>query len=376
MQSVGEDRALIAEIRIRLRDLERSIHSLRAQEATVQQRLDSYKYPVLTLPNEITSEIFIHFLPPYPECAPIVGPLSPTSLTHICRKWRAIALTTPALWSTLGLSALSSPLLSQLNFEGRSTIINTWLRRSGCSPLSIEIDQYWPAASYCPSEAVLAVIPLFRRWEHLKLTLGGEFFPEIDGTVPLLQSLHLALTSETANSAPFASCYMPKLRSVLLTYPFSLDAHLPWDQLTSLGLHDMELIPCVTILRQAVRLEHCSLAFWDDVDVVYTDPNIFLPCLATLDMKSARQVSGFHAALIVPALRQLEIPELWLEPDPIESLKSFITKSGCKLEGLCIGRTSVGNILVLEDSYEDAFPDIPHVCVEFIDYGAQSDNNE
>ncbi|KAJ7641164.1 hypothetical protein FB45DRAFT_712335, partial [Roridomyces roridus] len=57
--------------------------------------------PVLTLPNEITSEIFVHFLPPYPVCPPMTGLDSPTSLTHICRQWREIALATPKLWRAI-----------------------------------------------------------------------------------------------------------------------------------------------------------------------------------------------------------------------------------------------------------------------------------
>jgi hypothetical protein len=32
------------------------------------------------------SEIFIHTLPVHPRCPPLTGILSPTNLTHICRK--------------------------------------------------------------------------------------------------------------------------------------------------------------------------------------------------------------------------------------------------------------------------------------------------
>ncbi|KAJ7705931.1 hypothetical protein B0H14DRAFT_2415857, partial [Mycena olivaceomarginata] len=53
--------------------------------------------PVLTLPNEIISEIFVQFLPVYPLSSPSTGPFSPTLLTQICRRWREIALTTPLL---------------------------------------------------------------------------------------------------------------------------------------------------------------------------------------------------------------------------------------------------------------------------------------
>jgi hypothetical protein len=60
------------------------------------KQFDTYKYPVLALPNDVVSEIFIHALFSLP--APIPAPPSPTILAQICHKWRDIALSTPALW--------------------------------------------------------------------------------------------------------------------------------------------------------------------------------------------------------------------------------------------------------------------------------------
>jgi hypothetical protein len=65
------DRTRVADIEAQILDLERSLSTLRNEKALVQERLDAYKYPVLTLPNEIISEIFIHFLPTNPLCPPL-----------------------------------------------------------------------------------------------------------------------------------------------------------------------------------------------------------------------------------------------------------------------------------------------------------------
>jgi proteasome lid subunit RPN8/RPN11 len=43
------DRPHIAEIVAQILDLERSLYALRAEKTLVQERLDSYKYPVLTV---------------------------------------------------------------------------------------------------------------------------------------------------------------------------------------------------------------------------------------------------------------------------------------------------------------------------------------
>jgi hypothetical protein len=47
----------------RLAATEAEILKLHNSILELRQPLDSYTYPVLTLPNEIVSEIFMHFLP-------------------------------------------------------------------------------------------------------------------------------------------------------------------------------------------------------------------------------------------------------------------------------------------------------------------------
>ncbi|KAJ6481847.1 hypothetical protein C8R45DRAFT_313381 [Mycena sanguinolenta] len=99
---VAEITTCVAQMQAQVRDLKRSITELRAEQDIAQQRIDSFKYyPVLTLPNEIISEIFLHFLPAYPAYPPLFGTPSPTSLTQICRKWRGLALATPGLWRAI-----------------------------------------------------------------------------------------------------------------------------------------------------------------------------------------------------------------------------------------------------------------------------------
>ncbi|KAJ7720927.1 hypothetical protein B0H16DRAFT_1386558, partial [Mycena metata] len=92
------DRTRIAVIKAKILELERLLSSLNEEKDILQDRLDAYTYPVLTLPNEIVSEIFIHFLPVYPKTPPMIGRSSPNVLGQICRRWREIAFGTPALW--------------------------------------------------------------------------------------------------------------------------------------------------------------------------------------------------------------------------------------------------------------------------------------
>ncbi|KAJ7897415.1 hypothetical protein B0H13DRAFT_2521789 [Mycena leptocephala] len=77
LAALDTDRTRVADIEAQILDLERSLSALRDEKALVQERLDAYKYPVLTLPSEIISEIFIHFLPTYP-LPPLIGIFSPS----------------------------------------------------------------------------------------------------------------------------------------------------------------------------------------------------------------------------------------------------------------------------------------------------------
>ncbi|KAJ7258282.1 cytochrome P450 [Mycena rebaudengoi] len=72
-----EQRAQIADIRSQFWRLKSDIDALEKMEAELQTNLDQITYPVLTLPNEITSRIFVQCLPhglihPSPREAPLV----------------------------------------------------------------------------------------------------------------------------------------------------------------------------------------------------------------------------------------------------------------------------------------------------------------
>ncbi|KAJ7101966.1 hypothetical protein C8R44DRAFT_592213, partial [Mycena epipterygia] len=73
------------------------LERLEEEQSTLEASLALLVYPVLTLPTEITSRIFVDCLPthgriiPSPSTAPLV-------LAQICRHWRDIALSTCKLW--------------------------------------------------------------------------------------------------------------------------------------------------------------------------------------------------------------------------------------------------------------------------------------
>ncbi|KAF7334441.1 F-box domain-containing protein [Mycena venus] len=356
LPGLAADRARIADLESRISNLERSLAALRLEKTAVQERLDSYKYPVLTLPTEIISEIFIHFLPTYPHCPPLTGPLSPTLLTHTCHAWREIALATPALWRAITIAGNDPSSIQRVR-------VSNMLSRSGSCPLSIRIEGWAYESNYEPElqEALAAVLCHCMRWEYLAINADVSELPEIQGPFPLLRQLDLWLNDVGLPSeVNTAFQELPQLRTVVLNEDAALHFVLPWIQITRLVLRRVFLHECVPVLRQTSNLVHCEIQLYfpllhpNDVLDVITFP--FLESLIFKDPGSSSTPTDINPleVFITPALYNLDIPERFLGEKPIESLTSFISKSGCNLQDLRI----TGKGSVLKGSYRAAFPSI------------------
>ncbi|KAJ7641211.1 hypothetical protein FB45DRAFT_1124778 [Roridomyces roridus] len=336
------DRARVVELDAQIHELQAQIRGLQLEREPCKLRLDSYRYPVLTLPNEITSEIFLHCLPRYPDCLPLD---EPTSLTHICHKWRAIALATPKLWRGLAIDEANN----------RGGVVQTWLDRSGSCPLSISLECVTPTAGSL-SETLIAMLLYRERWQHVQLQLRAEEVALIEGPMPLLESLCLTIDKWYYTHPVTSAAGFPRLRSVTLD-----DADhgnwLPLSQLTTLTLNDVHQTNYLPLLRDAVNLVHLYLiqctrlgSTSNDITLVRLETLVMLDCLGeqTLDL------------LTLPALRGLQWSGELEDEDPIRTLTSLVLRSGCKLQQVLL----TGTCDVTEESLQVAFPSIPKITYE------------
>ncbi|KAK7014263.1 F-box domain-containing protein [Favolaschia claudopus] len=369
---VAQNEARILDLEAQITALKRSIVLLRASQEAAEQRLSSYKYPALTLPNEISGEIFIHFLPPYPDPPPFVGNLSPMCLTHVCRQWRDIACKTPALWRAIDVNFDHRLPCSSL--DETLTLIAKWSARSGHSPLSIRM-------AYCRQHHSVSMltplVPHRARWEHLALRLANtQPLSLIEGSLPLLKTCSLEFDNPSSVSdTEFVPLHdIPLLHTAVLDDCRRPHVSLPWFQLTSLTLNYIYSEHCMSILRQTTCLVNCTLFL--SVEYMFPDnefADLVLPRLESLvlEMESYPDANFFHA-LISPALVYLKLPECFLvldsEPDPIASLSSFVSRSQCRLRELHVTETHLH-----EHAYRDAFPLISNISVEMADSDFESE---
>ncbi|KAK7019988.1 F-box domain-containing protein [Favolaschia claudopus] len=326
----------------------------------------SSKYPVLTLPNEIVSEIFVRYLPPEPVGTPWVGDLSPTLLGQICRQWRAIAFATPQLWSTLVFVYRDAKR------------IPPDAQRSGGYPLTIFINDYYGQLNL--SGIISAIVPHCARWEDVTFVVPAPFIDTVGGAMPMLRSLGLTLpsppviTAVPIPSTAFFSTNVPELRILHINYVPLLLFELPWAQLSSLTMRTVEPEQCCAVLQQMPQLVHCSLTLWTMELEVYEGSEIKLPCLESLVLICYKvpPVLAFLTSFFVPALRKLEISELLLGDSPIASLESFIKKSSCKLQELVITERQFLAGAPWE-AYEAAFSSIPRLSKVFAEDSDEDD---
>ncbi|KAF8150395.1 hypothetical protein K438DRAFT_440802 [Mycena galopus ATCC 62051] len=347
MDSVAADRARLAEIDTEISLLECSLSTLREQRAQVQERLDSCRYPVLTLPIEITSAIFINFIPNYSQYPPLTGLFSPTLLTQICRHWRQIAVAMPGLWRAISFDIDAVPFKKQLH------LCHIWLTRSRSCPLTIRSGDL-PRPQM--SQVFEAITPHRERWESLDLYLAASDFTAIEGPMPILRHLSLGMDDDLDHVVTFPPA--PLLRSIILHVTTPLKIAFPLGQLTRLVLDLAFRQEYVAILQQTFNLVHCELGIVVGQDTgLPLEHAIELPCLKSLAL------SVWHSStprtwdlddFLVPALRSLRLPESFLGSKPIDHLSTFISKCGCKLQQVCV----VNRRLLSEASYREAFPSI------------------
>ncbi|KAJ6456462.1 hypothetical protein C8R45DRAFT_1034543 [Mycena sanguinolenta] len=326
--------------------------------------------PVLTLPNELITEIFFHFLPIYPDCPPLTGLASPTTLMHVCHRWREIGLATPALWRAIKFTENLVP-----SAENIHSIFSTWISRSASFLLSLDVaiaDKDLVAEILKNSSALGAVRS---RWEHLKIRVPlASIYKFASPATPILRSLDAAVAAgprpDVWRKSQFWAERVPKLHEVVLRGEATARVTVPWSALTCVTLDRVTVHDCVYILvRARLSLVRCVLNLDGDDELVDEDrataeKGILLPHLESLVVteEDSMQWSAVAAggpkfnleSFVVPSLCRLEVQEQFLKPDPVASLEAFISKSGCALREVCI----IGNATAELESYRRAFPSI------------------
>ncbi|KAJ7280828.1 hypothetical protein C8J57DRAFT_106544 [Mycena rebaudengoi] len=344
-------------IRERIPDLDvpLGLATARLERQGLQTRLNAYKYPILTLPTEITSEIFVHFLPPYPERPPATGLSSPELFSQICRAWREIALRTPRLWRAIELRLPTTSPTMALD------LLRTWVSRSKNCPLSILLRS---SGGMVLVDFIQAIIPHSERWEYIDFKLPIESLRLIGADFPLLRSLtlgptHYVVAPDSRHAiSPLSNA--PLLRQVALSNTFGpFEIQLPWAQLTSISAQCLSSAECTEILQHSAVLREfrCDYVnFYVEVDAGNLLPVVPLRYLHSLNLGGGSGHQQLLEVLTTPALQHLMIPDIL--DDTIPSINALISRSHCTLASLRILFPHQADA-----TYHAAFPSIPTITL-------------
>ncbi|KAJ7804753.1 hypothetical protein B0H14DRAFT_3773574 [Mycena olivaceomarginata] len=335
--SPSVQRARLAEIQSEIQRHKLCIEALELEERELDSNLKLIIYPVLTLPSEIVSQIFLQCLPahnrirPSPRKAPLV-------LAQICRYWRQIALSTGRLWRSIDLvfkpAAGPGLLARSTRDDGVLVLLGTWLSRAKGFPVSLTL-----RSGKVPfvSEIVSVISAFSGQLHRLELALHPDSFRQLRNaspTFPILQVLaidsHGGSTSETSPASTFGGSR--SLREILiLTSPHSLVPFGAYPFLTTLELRDATIPALLEALDRCPKLVHLKARLSQRRLPIPPDTTPTTACnleSLTISKEGLMIINPAEPVLtylILPKLRRLELRHT----PQFNVLASFAKRSPC-----------------------------------------------
>ncbi|KAF7331470.1 hypothetical protein MKEN_00025800 [Mycena kentingensis (nom. inval.)] len=328
---LAPERDRIEEIDIEVWQLEARIRQLEYEREKLQSRLDAYKYPVLTIPNELLGEIFVR--------------------TYLLALAADSTLYARAMVQHTAGIVGPRPTISETHGEVEATpALHTWVQRAGNFPLN-----FFNCSAYVLDDTSKNLIPAIAnyrpQWGVLSLDVMPAHLGDLSEAMPQLSALYLTGVGEpTPSPVPLRIGATPLLSSVdLWDIPFDASS-LRWDRLTELSLVQTPQAPIVAVLRLAHRLVHCRLRLTTGLSPNLGTASITLPLLETFIIERHHDLTNNYTHLptpyhyditmfVLPSLRRLCTTSLSrivgdAAPWMVREVQGLLERSKCQLEVL------------------------------------------
>ncbi|KAK7063466.1 hypothetical protein R3P38DRAFT_2818663 [Favolaschia claudopus] len=363
-------RARLGEIDAELAELHTRIETLSAERKPIAATLDSIVYPILTLPVEITSEIFTHHVYGLqdPEVADDDGSrlclvelgtatsAGPLLLAQICRTWRVIALDTPSLWSRVQIP-------SRRWSSGLGKLLQSWLARTTMNhPLHLKLEL--PGYDDREPELIPSIVARYaEQWVTFSCSLRwwsessrtSSFIHGLRDRLPLLRELDTTVYThgpEEHLTAPItAFSVAPKLRKATIVLISPEWITLPWPQLTHLTLDRQpgrNIPKCIKIGGEIPHLEVLSIEWGgshEERPVPVTLRKVYKLRLNNTD-SDADWTVDLLPYIVLPRLISLRVQSRHASGKA--QLAAFLQRSRCLVESVYLSSTfqSVMDVLL------------------------------
>ena len=329
-QAIAGAQSNAHELDVQISNLENALEDLRRRRAALEcftQEHQAILAPMRRLPPEILGDIFNLCLHGRWQERVFDIRQAPLLLSQVCIGWRDIALANTKLWSTISIYLQSSCLKSE------SALVKTWLDRAGGHPLSIRLVDPWQRASHPVFDLISSCSD---RWQHVELVVAQSFFESLNLGVSTLESASFpegAWGNQSINTFLAA----PRLRSLLVGFPASpYMTQLPWDQLTELHLHELQLEMCLEIIRQSLNLISCDLTIRSWMEPIPSVTcQILLPQLRFLRVKASSDMGDLFDHLTLPALLEIQLVIYGIQGAAwVDQFISSLHRSSCSVQKL------------------------------------------
>jgi F-box-like len=330
------------------------LEQLKEKRVPLKRQINQLCAPVLRLPPELSSEIFLAYLPLYQLEPQKELALTPLIFGSVCSDWRNQAWSMPWLWNKIvvHLDICTSTICE---------LLEEWLSRCGDYPLSIaatveygkELDLMNPNVT-----TPIAIIASFcETWHSISFHMPYSLlqtFHCIQGRLPRLTSIHLIITHSPHSVDDTFQLFSvgPEIRDVDINFRWN-GPILPLKGLTNLSTPLYDFAQCLDVLRHSPCLVTAEFSEMVPSDITML-ASVTAPQLKqlSLDMKKpkdnlSRPASDILDALTFPSLCELEIIGHQCEFRHT-SFISFINRSSCSLTHLKLYHLSLSADHILQ----------------------------
>ncbi|KAJ7626929.1 hypothetical protein FB45DRAFT_1004573 [Roridomyces roridus] len=298
-------RARLSEVQSKIVELETQLFLLHREEASLRTALHSVVYPVLTLPDDTTTEIFQRYLG------------SPLVLASVCKQWRAVALSCPRLWP-----AIAGPLPAHARIL--ANLLRSRLSRVGSLPFRID------ATLSTTGEEFAILTPYLAQLLNLRLYVSGPIAFPGEVLLSSLQELALEHRGNFMGQTDWRITLpiTPRLRILHLSHMRSSQISVPWSQLTDLTLYGQTIREALVILQLTANLVTLHARLQPQADI----------STGLVELRHLRTISTLSFGVLkhikTPLLSDLEIRNFSTAAVPV--VRDLISRSGCPIHKLLL----------------------------------------
>ncbi|KAF7975302.1 hypothetical protein HWV62_10076 [Athelia sp. TMB] len=362
LSQVHSDLAVLDDALAHITSIQTRLLEKRNALQVFSNRLKALVSPIRITPPEIFAEIFSYLKGNYRDQVPARARAETLFPTHVCQRWREIALSIPSLWNNIYINGSGSVLKSVRNSEVEC--ISTWLARAKGCPLSINLrrsDSWAEDQNYVVDTAWLAILDILlrcsHRWRHAIL-LSTPMENSLRNNLPLLETLEIDCPASYLKVSGNTFEIAPRLSSVTLFQETGIDI-LPWAQIKTFATDsNLTLVESLALLQKMPNIVSFS------TQIFYQEPEASGFVNAPLKMSKLENLSiteieplsadGYLACLTLPSLISIKIigncPHNEASEEWAFATISIIQRSSCSIKSLEVrsaiwGQSTLADVL-------------------------------